>query len=189
MGHCLWTGIIEEEHAPAVAAALMSPEMFTGFGVRTLSASDGAYNPMSYHNGSVWPHDNAIIAAGLRRYGFAAEANRVILALLDAAEGFGDRLPELYCGFDRDEFAHPVPYPTSCSPQAWAAAAPLLLVRTLCGLEVDLPRGLLGLEPHVPEQLLPLSVEQLHIGRDMVGVAVDASGWNVTGLRSALRVQ
>jgi len=189
MGHCLWTGIIEEEHAPAVAAALMSPDMFTGFGVRTLSASDGAYNPMSYHNGSVWPHDNAIIAAGLRRYGFAAEANRVILALLDAAEGFGDRLPELYCGFDRDEFAHPVPYPTSCSPQAWAAAAPLLLVRTLCGLEVDLPRGLLGLEPHVPEQLLPLSVEQLHIGRDMVGVAVDASGWNVTGLRSALRVQ
>lgn len=189
MGHCLWTGIIEEEHAPAVAAALMSPEMFTGFGIRTLSTSAGAYNPMSYHNGSVWPHDNAIIAAGLRRYGFAAEANRVILALLDAAEGFGDRLPELYCGFDRDEFAHPVPYPTSCSPQAWAAAAPLLLVRTLCGLEVDLPRGLLGLDPHVPEQLLPLSVEQLHIGRDMVGVAVDTSGWHVTGLTSALSVQ
>ena len=126
MGHCLWTGIIDEQHAPAVAEALLSPEMFTGFGVRTLASSMGAYNPMSYHNGSVWPHDNAIVAAGLRRYGFVEEADRIVLGLLSAAEGLGGRLPELFCGFGREEFERPVPYPTACAPQAWAAATPLL---------------------------------------------------------------
>jgi len=189
MGHCLWTGIVDEERAPQVASALMSPEMFTGFGIRTLSSEAGAYNPMSYHNGSVWPHDNAIIAAGLRRYGFAAEANRVVLGLLDAAAGFGDHLPELFCGFDRSEFDPPVPYPTSCSPQAWAAAGPLLLVRTLCGLEVDLPHGFVRLDPQVPDALLPLSVTQLHVGSDLVDVSVDAAGWHVSGLADALRVE
>ncbi|GAA2479122.1 amylo-alpha-1,6-glucosidase [Terrabacter carboxydivorans] len=189
MGHCLWTGIVDDEHAAQVAEALMSPEMFTGFGIRTLSSAAGAYNPMSYHNGSVWPHDNAIIAAGLRRYGFVEEAGRVVLGLLDAAAGFGDHLPELFCGFDRHEFAHPVPYPTSCSPQAWAAASPLLLLRSLCGLEVDLPRGVVRLDPRVPDELLPLSVGQLHVGSDLLEVSVDASGWQVSGLTDGLRVE
>ncbi|GGN02886.1 amylo-alpha-1,6-glucosidase [Terrabacter tumescens] len=189
MGHCLWTGIVDEERAPQVAAALLSPEMFTGFGVRTLSSKAGAYNPMSYHNGSVWPHDNAIIAAGLRRYGFVAEANKIIMSLLDAASGFGHHLPELFCGFDRREFTHPIPYPTSCSPQAWAAASPLLLVRTLCGLDVDLPRGLVRLDPQVPEALLPLSVSQLHVKGDLVEVSVDGSGWLASGLTDGLRVE
>ena len=93
MGHCLWTGIIDEEHAPEVAAALLSPEMFSGFGVRTLASSMGAYNPMSYHNGSIWPHDNALVAAGLRRYGFVREAQQVVRGLLDAAEAFGGASP------------------------------------------------------------------------------------------------
>ncbi len=189
MGHCLWTGIVDDEHAAQVAEALMSPEMFTGFGIRTLSSAAGAYNPMSYHNGSVWPHDNAIIAAGLRRYGFVAEANRVVLGLLDAAAGLGHHLPELFCGFDRKEYARPVPYPTSCSPQAWASAAPLLLVRSLCGLEVDLPAGFVRFDPQVPEELLPLSVAQLHVGTDVVDVSVDASGWQVSGLTDGLRVE
>jgi glycogen debranching enzyme len=189
MGHCLWTGIVDEERAQQVVEALMSPEMFTGFGIRTLSSKAGAYNPMSYHNGSVWPHDNAIIAAGLRRYGFVAEAHRVVLGLIDAAAGFGDRLPELFCGFDRREFDRPVPYPTSCSPQAWAAAAPLLLVRSLCGLEVDLPDSVVRLDPQAPEQLLPLSVAQLHVGSNLVDVSVAGSGWQVSGLTDGLRVE
>ena len=125
--------------------------MFTGWGVRTLASTMGAYNPMSYHNGSVWPHDNAIVVAGLMRYGFVAEAQRVARGLVDAAAAFAGRLPELFCGFDRTEFEQPVPYPTSCSPQAWAAASPLLLLRSLLRLEPDLPGHRVGLAP----QLLP----------------------------------
>ncbi|GAA1987926.1 glycogen debranching N-terminal domain-containing protein [Terrabacter lapilli] len=189
MGHCLWTGIVDEEHARQTAAALMSPEMFSGFGVRTLSSEAGAYNPMSYHNGSVWPHDNAIIAAGLRRYGFVSEANRIGLALLDAADGFDGHLPELFCGFGRDEFESPVPYPTSCSPQAWAAAAPLLLLRTFLGLEVDAAEGVVRLDPKVPEALLPLSVEQLHVGGELLAVHLKKKAWRATGLAGPLRIE
>ena len=151
MGHCLWTGIVDEQHAPEVAAALVSPEMFSGFGVRTLASSMGAYNPMSYHNGSIWPHDNALVAAGLRRYGFVEEAQQVVRGLLDAAEAFGGRLPELFCGFDRDAFPGPIPYPTACAPQAWAAATPLLLLRVLLGLEPDVPAGVVVVDPGGPD--------------------------------------
>ena len=189
MGHCLWTGIVDEEHAGQTASALMSPEMFSGFGIRSLSSKAGAYNPMSYHNGSVWPHDNAIVAAGLRRYGFASEANQVALALLDAADSFDGHLPELFCGFGRDEFEVPVPYPTSCSPQAWAAAAPLLLLRTVLGLDVDAPAGVVHVDPKVPESLLPLSVEQLHVGGQLLGVQVEQARWRTTGLTPPLRVE
>lgn len=131
MGHCLRLGLIDDDKAPLVAERLMSPEMFSGWGVRTLASNMGAYNPVSYHNGSVWPHDNAIIAAGLMRYGFTEEAQRISTALLEAAEYSGGRLPELFCGFSRDHFAEPVPYPTACSPQAWAATTPILLVTSL----------------------------------------------------------
>ena len=93
MGHCLWTGIVDEEHAPEVAAALLSPEMFSGFGVRTLASSMGAYNPMSYHNGSIWPHDNALVAAGLRRYGFVEEAQQVVRGSSTQRRGSGDTCP------------------------------------------------------------------------------------------------
>ena len=120
MAHCLWTGIIDEERAPSVVEHLMSPQMFTGWGIRTLASDMGAYNPMSYHNGSVWPHDNALAVDGLLRYGLVEQAQRVALGLLDAAECFDGRLPELFCGFDRGQFETPVAYPTSCSPQAWA---------------------------------------------------------------------
>ena len=113
MGHCLWSGIVDEDKAARVAEHLLSPEMFTGWGVRTLSSAMGAFDPVSYHNGSVWPHDNAFVVAGLMRYGFVEEAQRIADALLQAAAHFGGRLPELFCGFDRSEYPEPVPYPTS----------------------------------------------------------------------------
>ncbi|MEV6865767.1 glycogen debranching N-terminal domain-containing protein [Streptosporangium subroseum] len=176
MGHCLWTGIVDEDKASSVAERLLSPEMFTGYGVRTLASDMGAYNPMSYHNGSVWPHDNALIAAGLMRYGFAKEAQRIVYGLLDAAEVFGWRLPELFCGFDRAEFAWPVPYPTSSSPQAWAAASPIQLVRTLLRLEPCIPYGRVWLDPVELESLritgLPLAGSRVTIDVGEEGVAV-----------------
>lgn len=182
LGHCLWTGIVDADKAASVAAHLVGPEMFSGFGIRTLATSMGAYNPMSYHNGSVWPHDNAIAAAGLMRYGFVAEAQRVAMGLLTTAELLGGRLPELYCGFGRDEFASPVPYPTSCSPQAWASAAPLFLLRTLLRFEPSVPLGRVWCDPAVPAPLLPLRVERIHLAGRPVTVEVSASGWQVTGL-------
>ncbi|MGJ6962293.1 amylo-alpha-1,6-glucosidase [Streptosporangium sp. G11] len=179
MGHCLWTGIVDEDRAPQVAERLLSPEMFTGYGVRTLATTMGAYNPMSYHNGSVWPHDNALVAAGLMRYGFTGEAKRIAFGLLDAAEVFGWRLPELFCGFDRAEFTWPVPYPTSCSPQAWAAASPVQLVRSLLRLEPWIPYGRVWLDP---VDLEGLRVEGLPIAGSRVTIEVGANGATVTGL-------
>ncbi|WP_103958375.1 amylo-alpha-1,6-glucosidase [Nonomuraea solani] len=176
MGHCLWSGIIEEDRADQVAACLMSPEMFTGFGVRTLASSMGAYNPMSYHNGSVWPHDNAIVAAGLMRYGFVEESQRVATALLDAGRAFCGRLPELFCGFDRSEFAQPIPYPTSCSPQAWAAAAPIHLMRTLLRLDPWVPYGKLWLVPALPPGFGDLEIDNLPIAGGRVSVRVRDDG-------------
>ncbi|HEV2086976.1 MAG TPA: glycogen debranching N-terminal domain-containing protein [Cryptosporangiaceae bacterium] len=182
MGHCLWTGIVDDEKAASVAAHLLGPEMFSGFGVRTLATSMGAYNPMSYHNGSVWPHDNAVIAAGLMRYGFVAEAQRIALALIDAAHLSGGRLPELYCGFDRDEFAPPIPYPTSCTPQAWAAAAPFLLLRNLLRFDPMVPAGRVRCEPALPDQLRPMRVGRLQVAGNAVTVDVTRTDWQVVGL-------
>jgi len=189
IGHCLWTGIVDEDKAVLVAAHLLSPEMFTGFGARTLATSMTAYNPVSYHNGSVWPHDTSIMAAGLMRYGFVKEAQRVVTGLLDAPELLGGRLPELFCGFDRNEFASPVPYPTACSPQAWAAASPLFLLRTLLRLDPSVPFGRVWCSPAVPERYLPLHVERLHIGGVPVSVEVRQDGWALEGLPEGISIQ
>lgn len=161
MGHCLWTGIVDEDKAVAVAERLLSPEMFTGFGIRTLSTRMGAYNPVSYHNGSIWPHDTALAAAGLMRYGFVEEAQRVATGMLDAAGALGGRLPELFCGFDRAEFPSPIPYPSACSPQAWAAASPYSLVRTLLRLEPWIPRLTVSVAPALPEGFGDLVVDNV----------------------------
>jgi glycogen debranching enzyme len=172
IGHCLWTGIVDEDKAAAVAEQLLSPRMFTGFGVRTLASDMAAYNPLSYHNGSVWPHDNAIIAAGLARYGFVEEARQVASAVLDAAAAFDGRLPELFCGFDREEFPDPVPFPTSCSPQAWASATPVQLMRTLLRFDPWVPFGQVWLAPVLPERFLPLRLDHVALAGTRVDLEV-----------------
>jgi glycogen debranching enzyme len=182
VGHCLWTGIVDEDKAAAVAERLMAPDMFTGFGVRTLSSEMGVYNPVSYHNGSVWPHDNALIAAGLMRYGFVAEAQRIMMGLVETAEGFGGRLPELFSGLPRSDFPGPVPYPTACSPQAWAAAAPLSLMRTMLRLDPWIPRLTLWLTPEVPDELGDLTVGNIPMGDSRMTVTVRHGEVTVEGL-------
>lgn len=164
IGHCLWSGIIDHDKAPDVARHLMSPQMFSGWGVRTLAEDMGAFNPVSYHNGSVWPHDNAVIADGLMRYGFADEARQVASGMLAAAVRFAGRLPELFCGFGRDLHPEPIAYPTSCSPQAWSAATPLHLLRVLLRFNPDVPDRTFQLEPALPEELGSLRVENLRLG-------------------------
>jgi glycogen debranching enzyme len=124
----------------------------------------------------VWPHDTAIAVAGLARYGFTTEAQRISVDLIDAAGHFGGRLPELFCGFDRSEFARPVPYPTSCSPQAWAAAAPRLTLRSLLRLEPDLPRGRVALDPALPDRLLPMRLTNLPLAGTRFDITMRPDG-------------
>ncbi|MFI9818205.1 amylo-alpha-1,6-glucosidase [Saccharothrix variisporea] len=184
--HCLWTGIATDEHAAQLVARLAEPDMDTGYGLRTLSSSMGAYNPMSYHNGSVWPHDTAIAVAGLLRYahvpGAVELAHRLADGLLDAAAAFGGRLPELFCGFSRTDFSPPVPYPTSCSPQAWASAAPLLLVRSVLGLNPHVPQRRLALSPHVPSRWGDLALTDLRLGQATVHIRAHGDRAEVDGL-------
>jgi glycogen debranching enzyme len=176
MGHCLWTGIVDDDKAAAVAEHLVGPALNSGFGVRTLAANMNAYNPMSYHNGSVWPHDTAIAVAGLANYGFVEETQQIALGLLDASAHFGGRLPELFCGFSRADFACPVPYPTSCSPQAWAAASSRLVLRSLLRFEPDIPHGQVLLRPMVPDRLLPLRLQNVPLAGTRVNITVEADG-------------
>jgi glycogen debranching enzyme len=154
-GQVLWGRLAEDAHAARVAERLMQPDMFSGWGIRTLSSAARAYNPMSYHLGSVWPHDNALILAGFRHYGLDDAAVRVFDAIFDAATQFRHyRLPELFAGYARAESVEePVHYPVACSPQAWAAGAPLVFIRTLLGLEPD------GRDPHLPDRIGHLDLD------------------------------
>ena len=160
MGHLLWSGIVPEERAGLVAEQLMSDAMFSGWGVRTLSTDDRGYNPIGYHIGTIWPHDNAIVALGLARAGFRDEANRIALAQLEAAAFTGYRLPEAFAGFERWVGRFPVPYPTACSPQAWATGAPFVFLQSMLGLEAH--DGVLWLDPRVPKEIGRISVRGLH---------------------------
>jgi glycogen debranching enzyme len=159
----------------------MSPEMFSGWGVRTLATDMAAFNPVSYHNGSIWPHDNAICAAGLMRYGFVEEAHRVIGAQLDVAEAFRGRLPELFAGFPRGRPATPASYPTSCSPQAWASAAPLLWLRTLLRIDPSAPLGEVRIDPKLPEWIGSLRVNGIEIAGESLDVEADDTHSEVRG--------
>ena len=134
-GHLLWSGIVPEDRARAVADTLMNEALFSGWGIRTMAEGEGGYDPDSYHNGSIWPHDNALISLGLARYGYRREAARVARTVLEASASFDHRLPEVFAGYRRRAGTRPVPYPTSCSPQAWAAGATPLLVRAVLGLD------------------------------------------------------
>lgn len=137
IGHLLWSGIAEDDKAEQCVRHLMSDALFSGWGIRTMAKGEGSYNPIGYHVGTVWPHDTSIIAWGMRRYGYKAEAARLSLGILEAAVYFHYRLPEAFAGYPREVTQFPVEYPTACSPQAWATGAPLLLIRTLLGLESD----------------------------------------------------
>ncbi len=136
-GHLLWSGIVDEDKSAAVARRLLDETLFSGWGVRTMADSEVTYNPLGYHLGTVWPHDNSIIAAGLARYGHREEVGAIAAALLEAATYFRGRLPEAFAGYPRAGTRYPVEYPTACSPQAWASGTPLLLMRALLGLEPD----------------------------------------------------
>ncbi len=151
IGHLLWSGIAEEDKARLCVEHLMSKQLFSGWGIRTMGEDEGGYNPVGYHVGTIWPHDNAIIASGLRYYGYREEAARVAAGILEAATFFQGRLPEAFAGYRRDLTGFPVEYPTACSPQAWATGAPLLLIKAMLGLE---PAGdHLLVDPAVPTMI------------------------------------
>ncbi|MBL6277378.1 amylo-alpha-1,6-glucosidase [Micromonospora fiedleri] len=148
IGHLLWSGIVADDRAEQVAAHLVGDRLFSGWGVRTLAEGEVRYNPIGYHNGTVWPFDTSFCAWGLRRYGFAEEAATIASGILDAARYFDGRLPEAFGGYRREQTKFPVEYPTACSPQAWSTGAPLLLLRTMLGLEPH--EGHLAVEPRLP---------------------------------------
>ncbi len=144
VGHLLWSGIVPDERVDAIVDQLMGEELWSGWGVRTMSAGDAGFNPLAYHNGTVWPHDNSLIAWGLARYGRWAEAQRIVRRLLNASSYFDHQLPEVFAGFSRTDTPFPIPYPTAARPQAWAAGAPVLLLQLLLGLVPDRRRHVLG---------------------------------------------
>ena len=165
-GQCLWTGIASPARARTVADRLLGPELFSGWGIRTYALHQPGYNPLGYHTGTVWPHDTALIGAGLKRYGFHDEANRLVGSVFEAAQRFPEfRLPELFCGFDRETSPLPVPYPVACSPQAWAAASPFLFLQTMLGLQPHAERSELELfRPNLPDWLTKVTVNGLRLG-------------------------
>jgi glycogen debranching enzyme len=177
-GHVLLTGLAQRDHAAAVAQTLLSEEHFSGWGVRTLATSAPRYNPMSYHDGSVWPHDNAIIAAGLARYGDTRAAAAIFSGLFDACRALDDyRLHELLCGFVRHPGEPPTLYPTACSPQAWSAGSVFLLLQSMLGLEIDAEAGTVALAGSMlPAAFDRISIHGLAIRSGSVDLALERSG-------------
>jgi len=165
-GQALWSGIADQDKAERVVERLMAVDMFNGWGIRTLSDKERRYNPIGYHLGTVWPHDNAMIAAGFKRYGFDRAALRVFVGIVEAAMYFGDyRLPELFAGFRRDEYGAPVRYPVACHPQAWAAGAVPYLIETLLGLVPEAFRHRLRIvRPVLPDLIYYTEVHGLRVG-------------------------
>jgi glycogen debranching enzyme len=165
-GHCLYTGIARPERAASVAEALMSDGMFSGWGVRTVAEGVSRYNPMSYHNGSVWPHDNALVAVGLARYGFKEPALNILTGMFGLSLSMDlQRLPELFCGFERAPGAGPVHYPVACLPQSWAAAAVYMVLGSCLGLEINAPeRKILFSDAKLPDYLSLVEISNLRVG-------------------------
>ncbi len=164
--HCLFTGIAESERARRIAQTILHSDFFSGWGVRTLAAGEAPYNPLSYHNGSVWPHDNALIAWGLSRYGETKSAARLLSGLFEAGQYFDlNRIPELFCGFPRHAGVGPIPYPVACSPQSWSAASVFLFIQASLGLTIDGPaRRVIFSRPVLPSSLPELHIFDLEVG-------------------------
>lgn len=178
-GHCLWSGILSPEKAAAIVRRLLAEDMLSGWGIRTMSSLEPNFNPMSYHNGSVWPHDNALISAGLKRYGYDREANRVFTEVYEAALRFGGyRLPELYCGFDRDRRYQSMPaqYPVSCSPQSWSAGSVFLMLQQALGLRPEGAGSKLCIRPLLPPWLNHLSLRRLRVGESALDITFIREG-------------
>ncbi|MFC5929853.1 amylo-alpha-1,6-glucosidase [Cryobacterium melibiosiphilum] len=183
LGHLLGTGLLTAQQAALVARRLVSPEMSSGFGLRTLSTDSVGYWPLSYHGGSVWTHDTAIAITGLARDGFTAEANTLISGLLAAAAGFEYRLPELHSGDSAAALSRPIPYPAACRPQAWSAASAVAVLSSVLGLAADAPGGVLGVSP-AAGVLAPLSVEGLRFGGAAVSLSINSDN-EVSGASGA----
>jgi glycogen debranching enzyme len=181
-GQVLFSGIAAPERAERVMRDLMRPSFFSGWGIRTVAREEKRYNPMSYHNGSVWPHDNALIAAGFARYGHKSAIDRVFNGLFDAAAYMElRRLPELYCGFQRGRQRGPTLYPVACSPQAWAAGTPLMLLQSALGLEFDHDRNeILLREPRLPAFLEEVTLRNLRLGKSVVDLMLRRHGNDVS---------
>jgi glycogen debranching enzyme len=177
-GHALLTGIARPDRAEAVVRDLMQPSFFTGWGIRTIATTEARYNPMSYHNGSVWPHDNALIAQGMARYGYRAEAARILGGLFEASTYIDlKRLPELFCGFPRLRSHGPTFYPVACSPQAWAAGATLSLIQSCLGLGFDPGSGqVLFDQPRLPAFLDSLTLRQLRLPQGQIDIGLAKAG-------------
>jgi glycogen debranching enzyme len=174
MGHLLASGLLTDEECEQVAARLVAPDLASGWGLRTMSADNVGYNPLSYHGGSVWPHDTAIAVWGLASRGQHEAATRLLVDLASAATRFGYRLPELFGGHARTDAVVPVPYPTACRPQAWAAGGGLLLLRSCLGLHPALPDGRLRITPLWPPPFADLAVERLPIGDRHLSLRISA---------------
>ena len=181
-GHLLWSNAVSDERARCIRDVLMSDDMFTGWGVRTLAQTHQAYNPVGYHTGSVWPHDSALVAFGLRRYGFDEDFALIFEGLLEAASRFGDyRLPELFAGFTRSEFDEPVPYPVACQPQAWAAGSIPFMLKWGLGLSPDaMEKRLRVVRPSLPHWLQRIDVTGLEVGNARIDLRFERAGDQVT---------
>ncbi|HYY82747.1 MAG TPA: amylo-alpha-1,6-glucosidase [Actinomycetes bacterium] len=192
--HGLYCGIADPDKAALMARRLLAPDMFSGWGVRTMSKAFPSYNPMSYHNGSIWPHDNAFIGAGLKRYGHAKATNRLATAMFEMAATVDDmRLPELFCGFTRRSPNRPVAYPVACSPQAWAAGAPFLLLQAMLGISADAPANVVNVnKPLLPHWLNTVELHDLRVGRSTVSIVYqrqgETTGFSLLGKDGDVRV-
>lgn len=193
-GQLLWTGIVPKERAEKLAQRLFQTDLWCGWGIRTLSAKNQGYNPISYQRGGVWPHDNSIIAAGLKRYGYHQQANQIAEGIFAAASYFeAGRMPELFAGIERQDDSFPVPYLDANIPQAWAAASIFLLIRSILGLEADAPKQLLKVQPHLPEWLPDLELKHLRVGDATVALRFWRNGeqtqWEIIEIKGELQVQ
>lgn len=193
-GHALWAGIVDLDKAQHVVNRLLTNDMFSGWGIRTLSSRAPRYNPMGYHLGTIWPHDNSIIAMGFKRYGFEDEVNEVATALYDACRAFDYyRLPELFCGMPRTRYNVPVRYPIACSPQAWAAGSMLQLLQAILGLNPNAPEEELSIvRPRLPNWLDRIRLSRLTVGNSKVDLIIhrrDArTEVDIAGIEGKLKV-